>query len=113
MPASHETASTEASGVTDMGTPEAYAATQAAPTPEPMPEQMHPEAQIYFALNGTEPAVVAHSPYESPPAADDPQALTAHAEAQVSTAGDAPPAAKPEPPQQPASVEVIFPHDHG
>jgi sec-independent protein translocase protein TatB len=111
-------ASTAATGVTESAPPEASAAAPeaapgAAPAPAPLPEQTHPEAQIYFALNGTEPEVVAHSPFEPPAAGDDPQALEAHAQ----TAGTPVPAAaagtKVEEPKQPASVEVIFPHDHG
>jgi sec-independent protein translocase protein TatB len=108
----NEPTSTAATGVPETATPEAGVGTPApAPAPEPMPEQTHPEAQIYFALNGTEPAVVAHSPYETPPAADDPQALAA----QDGTEGaqGLAPVAKPEEPKSPASVEVIFPHDHG
>jgi sec-independent protein translocase protein TatB len=104
-------ASTAATGVPETTTPEASVESPA-PAPEPMPEQTHPEAQMYFALNGTEPAVVAHSPYESPAAADDPQASAAHAETEVTQASP-PPGAKPEEPPSPASVEVIFPHDHG
>jgi sec-independent protein translocase protein TatB len=105
-------AATAAIGVPETTTPEASVGTPApTPAPEPMPEQTHPEAQIYFALNGTEPAVVAHSPYETPPAADDPQALAAHAETEGAQAPT--PGAKSEEPKSPASVEVIFPHDHG
>jgi sec-independent protein translocase protein TatB len=106
--------STAATGVPETTTPEASlesAAPVTAPAPEPMPEQTHPEAQIYFALNGTEPSVVAHSPYETPPAADEPQAPAAHAENPTAPAHA--PGAKSEEPQSPASVEVIFPHDHG
>jgi sec-independent protein translocase protein TatB len=109
-------ASTAATGVPETTTSEAAVGSSvpepvSTPLPEPMPEQTHPEAQMYFALNGTEPAVVAHSPYETHAAADDPQALATHPEDHGAQAPA--PGAKPEEPQSPASVEVIFPHDHG
>jgi sec-independent protein translocase protein TatB len=99
-------AGTAATGVPETTTPEASVG-----SPEPMPEQTHPEAQMYFAMNGTEPAVVAHNPYETQPAADDPQAVAAHDGAEAAQV--LAPVAKPEEPKSPASVEVIFPHDHG
>ncbi|HTY95046.1 MAG TPA: twin-arginine translocase TatA/TatE family subunit [Steroidobacteraceae bacterium] len=70
-------------------------------TVAPPGAETHPEAQIYFALNGTEPAVVAQNPH-APPAADAP----APAPAEPGATGTSAPA-------QPASVEVVFPHDHG
>jgi sec-independent protein translocase protein TatB len=108
-------ASTAATGVPETTTPEASVGSpvpvpESTPLPEPMPEQTHPEAQMYFALNGTEPTVVAHNPYETEPAAADPPAGTAHGEAEAQGLA---PVAKPEEPKSPASVEVIFPHDHG
>jgi hypothetical protein len=76
-----------------------------AATPEPA-QEAHPEAQFYFAMNGSEPAVVSENPYapepesaaaaEQPPAADSPAAKPA-----ADNAGE------------PSSVKVIFPHDHG
>jgi Tat protein translocase TatB subunit len=98
---------TEATGVVDPGTAEGTvtaAGAEPAPVPEPPGSELHPEAQIYFALNGTQPEVVAQDPYASQPVADDPQAAE-HP--------DAPPAAKSEQSNEPASVEVVFPHDHG
>jgi hypothetical protein len=49
---------------------------------EPTPEQTHPDAQIYFALNWTESPVVAHSPCETQPTGDGQQAFAAHRETQ-------------------------------
>jgi hypothetical protein len=62
-------------------------------------------------MNGSEPDVVAYDPHG-------PQAVAAESEAIAvpgETGDGAPPApaAKIEEPKQPASVEVIFPHDHG
>jgi sec-independent protein translocase protein TatB len=109
-------ASTAATGVPETTTPEAAVGSSAVepvstPLPESMPDQTHPEAHMYFALNGTEPAVVAHSPYETQPAVHDPQAVAAHDGAEGAPVPA--PGAKSEEPQSPASVEVIFPHDHG
>ena len=97
---------TEATGVVEHPTlgPEASAA-----LPEAAPEQTHPEAQMYFAMNGSQPDVVARDPYESHVEAAEPQASVATGEAEAGVAA----AAQPEEPKQPASVEVIFPHDHG
>ena len=69
---------------------------------------MHPEAQIYFALNGSQPEVVAANPYADPAAAGS-TSVAEHPE------GTAVPAAEPKPesPGDPASVKVLFPHDHG
>ncbi len=62
----------------------------------------HPEAPMYFALDGTQPAVVAENPY------------AAHDAAEHSAASPQPAAeVKPEASSEPASVKVIFPHDHG
>ncbi len=100
---------TEATGVVDTGSAEVSVApatdSAAAPAEVAPGSAMHPEAQIYFALNGTQPEVVAHDPYASPPVADDPQAAE-HPDA-------AQPAVKPEQSDEPASVAVVFPHDHG
>lgn len=81
------------------------------PAPEPEPavheETAHPEAQIYFALNGSQPDVVSGNPYEPHP---DP-AATSPAEHPQGPAAPAVP--ESESPGEPASVKVIFPHDHG
>lgn len=100
----HDAASgTEATGVVDSGTPEASVAASEA-VPEPPAEQTHPEAQIYFAMNGGQPDVVAYNPHDVPPPSEEPQATPE--EAVVTEA-------RAEEPKQPATVEVIFPHDHG
>jgi sec-independent protein translocase protein TatB len=96
------------------------------PSPEPAGNETHPEAQIYFAMHGSEPALVAQDPHAPPAGADDP-----HTTMDMFPAWDAPgPAtrdereaghggtaasadAKTAEAQQPASVEVVFPHDHG
>jgi sec-independent protein translocase protein TatB len=91
-------------------------------SPEPAANETHPEAQIYFAMNGSEPALVAQDPHAAPEAAPadaaDPHAtmdmFPAHeAAAQGSQAGEAAAAAKSAAGNQPATVEVVFPHDHG
>jgi sec-independent protein translocase protein TatB len=84
-----------------------------APSPEPAGNETHPEAQIYFAMHGSEPALVAQDPHEPPIGSNDPhttmdmfpdapapqgEGVTAHGEAAEA---------------KPASVEVVFPHDHG
>jgi sec-independent protein translocase protein TatB len=84
----------------------------AAAAPEPAPaheraQELHPEAQIYFALNGNQPEAVAENPYAAPSdaaggAVPEPAQAAAHATE-----------APPEKPREPASVQVIFPHDHG
>ncbi len=83
--------------------------------PAPAANEVHPEAQIYFALNGTQPEVVAENPY----AATDPYApqpegalepAVSHEHADATAPGEH---AKPVAPAEPASVQVIFPHDHG
>jgi sec-independent protein translocase protein TatB len=83
--------------------------------PEPAGNDVHPEAQIYFALNGTQPEVVAENPYTAtdpytpqPEGAPEPAATPEHADA--TAPGEH---AKPVAPSEPASVQVIFPHDHG
>jgi Tat protein translocase TatB subunit len=83
------------------------AAHETAPTHEPA-QELHPEAQIYFALNDSQPEVVAENPYADHPAA----AATAATEPPEGTAA---PAAEPKPESgsEPASVKVLFPHDHG
>jgi sec-independent protein translocase protein TatB len=85
----------------------------AEPEPEPVAappaHEMHPEAQIYFALNGSQPEAVTENPYAPLPDAASPAAAAHHPE------GTAAPAAEPaaETPGEPATVKVIFPHDHG
>jgi len=99
------TPGTEATGVVEAGSAEQGTA---APTPvEPAGNDLHPEAQMYFAMNGSEPAVVTENPHAPQPAGDDPQALTEHATASI-------PAGEPAPTKDAgtASVEVVFPHDH-
>jgi sec-independent protein translocase protein TatB len=90
--------------------------------PEPAGNDTHPEAQIYFAMNGSEPALVAQDTHAPPAGADEPhttmdmfsdapaprdEGVTAHA------AAASPAEAKTAEAQQPATVEVVFPHDHG
>jgi sec-independent protein translocase protein TatB len=81
-------------------------------TVAPDAEAVHPEAQIYFAMNGSQPEVVAQDPYASPPAADEPHAA-ADPTPPVAPGATPPAVAKSTEPAQPASVEVVFPHDHG
>lgn len=104
----HETASTEATGVETPPPPMDSTAGEHTVVPEAVPDSVHPEAQMYFAMNGSEPALVNHDPY-SPPPPEDPQAA-----ADPALPGVPPPATvNPAEPSQPASVEVVFPHDHG
>jgi len=105
---STHTADAAATGVVDHPpAPEPAAAAPAATSHEPA-QEMHPEAQIYFGMNGSQPEVVAENPFADPPAA----ASTSVAEHPEGTV--APPAEpKPESPSEPASVKVLFPHDHG
>jgi sec-independent protein translocase protein TatB len=120
-----------ATGTADMGVVEetTTAAAPSAETPavaEAPGSDVHPEAQMYFAMNGSEPAVVAHDPYapqSAPPAAalDAPAAEQppsgaarepgSHGEPEAGHGAAA--AAKTDDPGQPATVEVLFPHDHG
>lgn len=116
-----------ATGTADMGvveatTPAAAAGAEPPPPVEPPGSDVHPEAHMYFALDGSEPVVLSQDPY-----APQPEPLEAHAGAEqpaLSVAsepaihgepegdrGPAPAAKVPEP-AQPATVEVIFPHDH-
>jgi sec-independent protein translocase protein TatB len=76
------------------------------------PDDVHPEAQVYFAMNGSQPEVVAQNPHAPQPAAADPQAAVDPA---LPAAPGAPATAAERAPEsnQPASVEVVFPHDHG
>jgi Tat protein translocase TatB subunit len=99
-------ASTHVDDAAPTGEP-APAMHETAPTHEPH-QETHPEAQMYFAMNGSEPGVVAEDPYGPHPEAVD-AAAAAHPE------GTAPPAAEPaaETPGELASVKVTFPHDHG
>jgi sec-independent protein translocase protein TatB len=100
----HETASTEATGVVEPAP---------APVSPPPGDEVHPEAQMYFAMNGSQPDVVAQDPYAPQPAADESQAAVDPALPAPPGATPAPAAAKPAESSQPASVEVVFPHDHG
>ncbi len=97
-------AGTEATGVVEPGTA-AQESAPSGPPPEPAGSEIHPEGQIYFALNGSEPEVVAQDPYALQPTADDPQAgpelAAAPAAPQSHESDDLP------------SVPVVFPHDHG
>jgi sec-independent protein translocase protein TatB len=92
------------------------------PSPEPAGNDTHPEAQIYFAMHGSEPALVAQDPHAPPARANDPQITmdlfpdgpAPCSEAETRHGGAAATAeAKPAEAQQPATVEVVFPHDHG
>jgi sec-independent protein translocase protein TatB len=96
---------TEATGVVEPGAP-AQESAPSSPPPEPAGSEIHPEGQIYFALNGSEPEVVAQDPYALQPTADDPQSGTEHAQA-------TPDASKSQPSSDPPTVPVVFPHDHG
>jgi len=87
--------------------PEPAAAAPEAPTHEPA-QELHPEAQIYFALNGSRPEVVVENPYADPPAAGS-TSVAEHPEGTAAPAAEA----KPETLSEPASVKVLFPHDHG
>jgi sec-independent protein translocase protein TatB len=77
------------------------------------PDDVHPEAQIYFAMNGSQPDVSAESPYAAHPAAEDPQAALDPAVPAAPGTHPATTAEKTTESNQPASVEVVFPHDHG
>jgi Tat protein translocase TatB subunit len=98
------TAGTEATGLVEPGIA-AHESPPSDPPPEPAGSDIHPEGQIYFALNGSEPEVVAQDPYALQPIADDPQTGPAHAEA--------PAAPKSHESGELPSVPVVFPHDHG
>ncbi|MEJ0005083.1 MAG: Sec-independent protein translocase protein TatB [Steroidobacteraceae bacterium] len=93
--------STAATGVVD---------TAAVEPVEPAGHDTHPEAQIYFALNGTEPAVVAQDPYTPQPLAAD---SVATAESSAAIEPGSPAVVPVADPSHPATVEVLFPHDHG
>ncbi len=112
-----------ATGTADMGVVETTTPAASAHPPavvEAPGSDVHPEGQMYFALNGSEPAVVAQDPYApQPPVADGTPAASESPAALASEPGEpageraAAPAAKAVDPTQPATVEVIFPHDHG
>jgi sec-independent protein translocase protein TatB len=101
------------------------AASAAPVSPEPAGNDTHPEAQIYFAMNGSEPALVAQDPHAPPAGGDDPHttmdmfpapevsgpATPGEGEASPDAASSA--GAKSAEAKQPATVEVVFPHDHG
>jgi sec-independent protein translocase protein TatB len=102
--------------------PDPHASATAAPdagaappvSPEVAGNAMHPEAQMYFAMNGSEPALVAQDPHAVPADAADPHATMDMFPASEASPGAAPsPAAKTAEANQPATVEVVFPHDHG
>ncbi len=75
---------------------------------------VHPEAQIYFALNGTQPEVVAENPYAT---SNDPYTPPAEGVPEQAAGTEQPDTtASPErarPASDPATVQVLFPHDHG
>jgi sec-independent protein translocase protein TatB len=117
-----------ATGTADMGvvettaTPSAHTSSTETPAVVAAPgSDVHPEAQIYFALNGTEPEVVAQDPYapqlaDAQAAAEQPSATVASESAghgELENSHGAAALAKVPEPAQPASVEVLFPHDHG
>ena len=85
--------------------PEPTVAPEGPPAAAAPPADPHPEAQIYFFMNGTQPEAVAENPYAPPEAmaaaSDVPAAATAAPEAAAADSAE------------PASVKVIFPHDHG
>jgi Tat protein translocase TatB subunit len=85
----------------------APAVPETAPVHEPL-QDTHPEAQMYFAMNESQPGVATGNPYGPPPEAADASGA-AHPE------GASPPAPEPaaEERSEQASVKVIFPHDHG
>ena len=113
-----DTAGTEATGVVDDGTSPFSSATGANaeggtsvetggetsdPVEAPPGSDVHPEGQIYFALNGTEPEVVAQNPFAPPlPAPGAAVPGEGHATAAAPAAGS----------DQSATVAVVFPHDH-
>ncbi|HEV2702494.1 MAG TPA: hypothetical protein VGV09_12735, partial [Steroidobacteraceae bacterium] len=109
--ASTEATNTEATGVEASATPWGTPASDHPVVPEVPADSVHPEAQIYFAMNGSEPAVVSQDPYAPPAAAEEPQAAADTALPAPATPAPAP--VKPAEPSEPASVEVVFPHDHG
>jgi sec-independent protein translocase protein TatB len=86
--------------------PEGPAAEAPPAATAPAGSDVHPEAQMYFAMNGSEPAVVGQDPYAPQPVVE-PPLVGEHPEQ-----GE-PAAAAAEESSQPASVPVIFPHDHG
>jgi sec-independent protein translocase protein TatB len=103
-----------ATGTADMGVVETTTpAAASAETPavaEAPGSDVHPEAQMYFAMNGSEPAVVAQDPYAPQPA----NAQTAAEQPSANVASEPDGHGEPVPePAQPATVEVLFPHDHG
>ena len=115
-------AASEASAAAPNTTATPEASATPAVSPEPAGNDTHPEAQIYFAMNGTEPALVAqdhhapsaetgdpHATMDMFPDAPAPQGegVTAHGAAAPSAE------AKTAETKQPATVEVVFPHDHG
>jgi hypothetical protein len=119
-------AASEATAATDNTTAAPDAAAAPAEIPEVAGNEMHPEAQIYFAMNGSEPALSTHNPYAAAAEAADPHAtmdMFAHepngpglpiAEGEPpGAAAAATAAAKTAESNQPANVEVVFPHDHG
>jgi sec-independent protein translocase protein TatB len=121
-------AASEATVAAENTTAPPDAAAAPAVSPEVVGNEMHPEAQIYFAMNGSEPAVSAQDPYAMPAETADPHAtmdmfpahelngpvVPATAEGgQPGAAAATTAAAKTAETNQPATVEVVFPHDHG
>jgi sec-independent protein translocase protein TatB len=109
----NDMASTAATGVEPDAAQPSPPSGDSAAAPSDPPNDVHPEAQIYFAMNGSQPDVVAHDPYSPQPAGDDLQAAADPALPAAPGATPAPAVAKPAEPREPASVEVVFPHDHG
>ncbi|HEY6457944.1 MAG TPA: twin-arginine translocase TatA/TatE family subunit [Steroidobacteraceae bacterium] len=86
----------------------------AADSPELPGSELHPEAQMYFAMNGSEPAVIAQDPYAVPAGADDPHGtMDMFPESEANRPATPGAAATSTDANQPATVEVVFPHDHG
>jgi sec-independent protein translocase protein TatB len=82
---------TEATGVAEPEpVPASPAADDSVAAPIAPANELHPEAQIYFAMNGSEPALVTQNPYEPLPAADE-------APAAIDPAAPAAPGAAPAP----------------
>jgi sec-independent protein translocase protein TatB len=109
----HETARADSTvAVATDPAPATSASGDSAAAPSEPPNDVHPEAQIYFAMNGSQPDVVAYDPYTPQPAVDEPAAADPAVPA-PSGPTPAPAASRPAESAQPASVEVIFPHDHG
>jgi sec-independent protein translocase protein TatB len=119
-------AASEASAAAENTTAPPEASATSPVSPEPAGNDTHPEAQIYFAMNGSEPALVTQDPHAPAPAgADDPHTTmdmfpaseangpATQGEGQASPGAASSADAKTAEAKQPATVEVVFPHDHG